>query len=91
MHLTKLEVMLIQMSLIHFKKSLVDQRNELYTADKHDAIDSVPSLQGKRLETETDITAAITKSCSEDTKRTGMLMVLHATVAVSVCCSCMYC
>ena len=58
----------------------------MHTAEKHDAINSLPSLQGKRLETETDITAEITKSCSEDTKRTGMYM--RHTVAVSVCCSC---
>ena len=58
-----------------FQKSSVDQRNELDTSDKRDVIDSVPSLQGKRLETERDITTAITKSC---TKRAGMLMVLHS-------------
>ena len=55
-----------------FQKSSVDQRNELDTSDKHDAIDSVPSLQGKRLETERDITATITKCC---TKRAVKLMV----------------
>ena len=60
----------------------------MHTAEKHDAINSVPSLQGKRLETETDITAEITKSCSEDTKRTGMYM--WHTVAVSVCCIAVY-
>ena len=73
-----------------FQKSSVDQRNEI-DADEHDAIDSVPSLHGKRLETERDITAAITKSCSEDTKRAGMLMVPHAYCGSVSICSCTYC
>ena len=71
-----------------FQKSSVDQRNELDTSDKHDAIDSVPSLQGKRLEMERDITAAITKSY---TKRAGKLMVLHAYCGSVSVCSCTYC
>ena len=76
--LTKLEGMLIQMSLIRFKRVQSIREIQINRCDKHDAIDSVPSLHGKRLERERDITAAITKSCSEDTKGTGMLMVLHA-------------